>query len=370
MYHEGDAMISSTGSYPLIAQAFLLLSISSVAIGSDPASLLPAIRVSADGTHFVRGDSDVVFRPMGFNYDHDAEGRLLEDYWHSEWDRVENDFRDMQTLGVNVVRIHLQFGRFMKSPSEANAEELKQLQRLLTLAEETKLYLDLTGLGCYHKKDVPEWYNALDEQARWNAQQVFWEAVATVCSESSAIFCYDLMNEPVIGGEKAGADWLGPAFAGKHFVQYVARSTNGRTRPQAAKQWIDQMVNAVRQNDKQHLITVGFVDWSLDRPGLTSGFDPLKVAEKLDFLAVHIYPAAGKVDEALETLKGFQIGKPVIVEETFPLKCSHDEMKDFINRSGDHADGCVEDDPGVGKVRGGGSGAAIAEGIAGEVSDF
>ena len=302
---------------------------------------LPAIKVSTGGTHFISGDSGTPFRPMGFNYDHDADGRLLEDYWHSELDRVENDFRDMQSLGANVVRIHLQFGKFMKSPTEANAEELKQLQRLLTLAEETKLYLDLTGLGCYHKKDVPAWYDALDEQARWNAQQVFWEAVATVCSDSSAVFCYDLMNEPVIGGDKAGPDWLGPAFAGKHFVQFVAKSTNGRTRPEAAKQWIDQMVNAVRQHDKQHLITVGFVDWSLDRPGLTSGFDPLKVAEKLDFLAVHIYPAAGKVDEALETLKGFQIGKPVIVEETFPLKCSHDEMKAFIDRSGDHADGWI-----------------------------
>lgn len=302
---------------------------------------LPAIRISTDGTHFVSGESDTPFRPMGFNYDHDADGRLLEDYWHTEWERVENDFRDMQALGANVVRIHLQFGKFMKSATEANAEELKQLQRLLTLAEETKLYLDLTGLGCYHKKDVPAWYDALDEQARWNAQQVFWEAVATVCSESSAIFCYDLMNEPVIGGDKAGPDWLGPAFAGKHFVQFVAKSTNGRTRPEAAKQWIDQMVNAVRQHDKRHLITVGFVDWSLDRPGLTSGFDPLKVAEKLDFLAVHIYPAAGKVDEALETLKGFQIGKPVIVEETFPLKCSHDEMKAFIDRSGDQADGWI-----------------------------
>ncbi len=302
---------------------------------------LPAIHVSIDGTHFVSGDSGTPFRPMGFNYDHDADGRLLEDYWHTEWDRVENDFRDMQSLGANVVRIHLQFGKFMTSATEANADELKQLQRLLTLAEESKLYLDLTGLGCYHKKDVPAWYDALDEQARWNAQQVFWEAVATVCNDSSAVFCYDLMNEPVIGGDKAGPDWLGPAFAGKHFVQFVARSTNGRTRPEAAKQWIDQMVNAVRRHDKRHLITVGFVDWSLDRPGLTSGFDPLKVAEKLDFLAVHLYPATGKVDEALETLKGFQIGKPVIVEETFPLKCSHDEMKAFIDRSGDQADGWI-----------------------------
>ena len=308
---------------------------------ATPLLALEPIRVTADGKGFETAKSKTPFRPWGFNYDHDRSGRLIEDYWLTDWKEIEGDFAEMRALGANVVRIHLQVGKFMKSATEANSEELKQLQRLLTLAEETKLYLDLTGLGCYHKKDVPAWYDALDEQARWNAQQVFWEAVATVCNESSAVFCYDLMNEPVIGGDKAGSDWLGPAFAGKHFVQFVAKSTNGRTRPEAAKQWIDQMVNAVRQHDKRHLITVGFVDWSLDRPGLTSGFDPLKVAEKLDFVAVHIYPATGKVDEALETLKGFQIGKPVIVEETFPLKCSHDEMKDFMDRSGDHADGWI-----------------------------
>jgi len=34
---------------------------------------------------------------------------------------------------------------------------------------------------------------------------------------------------------------------------------------------------------------VGLVDWSLDRPGLTSGFVPEKIAADLDFLCVHLY---------------------------------------------------------------------------------
>ena len=48
----------------------------------------------------------------------------------------------------------------------------------MKLAEATGLYLDITGLGCYHKKDVPEWYDKLDESDRWAAQAKFWEAVA------------------------------------------------------------------------------------------------------------------------------------------------------------------------------------------------
>ena len=220
---------------------------------------LEQIRVSDDRSGFVEAGSGNRFVPFGFNYDHDADGRLIEDYWQEEWDRVDNDFRDMQKLGATLVRIHLQFGKFMKSATEANERELQQLVRLLRLAEETRLYLDLTGLGCYHKKDVPDWYDGLDEQARWKAQAVFWEAVAKTCKGSPAVFCYDLMNEPVIGGEQPAKEWLGPEFAGKHFVQFVAKQTNGRTRPEAAKQWIDQMVAAVRRHDPAHLVTVGLV---------------------------------------------------------------------------------------------------------------
>ena len=42
---------------------------------------------------------------------------------------------------------------------------------------------------------------------------------------------------------------------------------------------------------------------------------------------------AGEVDEALETLKGFALGKPVVIEETFPLKCSVEELGRFIDGS-------------------------------------
>jgi hypothetical protein len=77
---------------------------------------------------------------------------------------------------------------------------------------------------------VPPWYDALSEQERWQAQAVFWEAVAETCAESPAIFCYDLMNEPVVaGGDKQRDDWLGPGFGGKHFVQYITLDRGSRT---------------------------------------------------------------------------------------------------------------------------------------------
>ena len=311
--------------------------------GQDSARVTDGIIVAPDGRRFVQRSSGRPFVPWGFNYDHDDDGRLLEDYWVAEWPMVEEDFREMKALGANVVRIHLQFGKFMRGPDAPNPDALERLARLVTLAERTGLYLDLTGLACYRKSDVPAWYDALGEPQRWDAQARFWEAIARRCASSPAIFCYDLMNEPVVpGGDDKRTDWLGPPFADKyHYVQFIGLDRQGRSRPDVARQWIRRLTLAIRKHDRRHLITVGLVSWSLDRPGLSSGFVPRHVAGELDFISVHLYPKRGKLAEALDTLGGFDVGKPVIIEEMFPLKCSGAELGEFIQKSRGTATGWI-----------------------------
>ena len=312
--------------------------------GSAQAQLEP-IRVAGDRKSFVAEPSGRAFVPLGFNYDRDAGGTLLEDYWGRDWPRVEADFREMKALGANVVRVHLQFGRFLPTRGHPDPDNLDRLGRMLALAEKVGLYLDLTGLGCYHKADVPKWYDALDEAGRWAAQAEFWEAVAARCVVSPAVFCYDLMNEPVVPGDKQDdGDWLGkgPGLAGKFYVQKITLDPAGRPRAEVARRWLAGLREAIRRHDPKRLITVGLVDWSLDRPGrLFSGITPEIVAEELDFVSVHLYPARGKVDEALETLKGFARGKPVVIEETFPLSCSIDEFDRFVAGSRRDAAGWI-----------------------------
>jgi hypothetical protein len=159
---------------------------------------LELIRPSKDGSGFISAVSGNKFIVWGFNYDHDDAGRLIEDYWRKEWPTVVEDFKEMKVLGANTVRIHLQTAKFMQTPADPNQASLDQLARLVKLAEKTGLYLDITGLGCYHKKDVPDWYDKMDEAARWDVQTRFWEVVAETCAASPAIFCYDLMNEPIL----------------------------------------------------------------------------------------------------------------------------------------------------------------------------
>jgi hypothetical protein len=306
------------------------------------AAELEPVQVSKSKQSFVLQSSGRKFTPWGFNYDHDEQGRLIEDYWANEWAKVEQDFSEMKQLGANVVRIHLQFGKFMVSAEHANTNSLTQLGRLVRLAKDTALYLDVTGLGCYHKHEVPAWYDALPEEQRWAAQAQFWRSVARTCKDSPAIFCYDLMNEPVVPPSKGKRDdWLGGAFAGKHFVQWIALESKGRERTVIAQSWIRRLVTAIRTEDKHHLITLGLVPWSLDRPGLDSGFHPDAIVADLDFISVHIYPERGKVSEALDTLRGFAVGKPVVIEETFPLKCSLDEFGQFMRESKKTASGWI-----------------------------
>jgi hypothetical protein len=300
------------------------------------------IRVAEDRRGFILESTKRQFVPWGFNYDHDEAGRLIEDYWEGEWSKVEEDFGEMRELGANVVRIHLQFGKFMEAKNRANERALARLRLLVKLAEQERLYLDITGLACYHKQDVPGWYDDLSEAERWDAQACFWEALARTCAASPAVFCYDLMNEPVVpGGKRAAREWLGPPFAGKHFVQFITLDQLERPRPDIARAWIKRLTLAIRRHDKRHLITVGLVDWSLDRPGLTSGYVPARIADELDFLSVHIYPERGKITAALDTLKGFATGKPVVIEETFPLKCSRAEFEEFVTGSQQHAAGWI-----------------------------
>jgi hypothetical protein len=297
-----------------------------------PAAAMERVRVSDDGHAFVLANSGKPFIPWGFNYG--CTDKLIEECWGTDWPKIERDFRSMRSLGANVVRVHLQFGKFMDAPGKPNAAALDHLADLLKLAERTGLYLDLTGLACYRMADVPRWYDALSEHDRWSAQSKFWGAVAARCADSPAVFCYDLMNEPwASGGGRKPKQWYsGTQLGGFDFMQFINLDLNGRVREDIPPKWIATLRAAIREHDAHHLITVGLLPW-VKGWGFLSGLVPAKVAPEVDFIAVHIYPEAGKVDEAITNLKRFAVGKPLVIEETFPLSCSADELRKFLLES-------------------------------------
>jgi hypothetical protein len=93
------------------------------------------------------------------------------------------------------------------------------------------------------------------------------------------------------------------------------------------------MTNAIRRHDDRHLITVGLLPPDPTLGGHFSGFAPDQVVATLDFLAVHVYPRAKAVDAALDIVEEFDTDKPLLIEETFNLYCTADELEAFITGS-------------------------------------
>ena len=327
-----------------------VIELSGEAKGSDNIKLrslatdakLGLIHLSEDGTQLVCTESGSRFIAWGFNYDHDDSGRLLEDYWQEEWSTVVEDFNEMKDLGANLVRVHLQLAKFMEAADRPNEGALKQLGRLVELAETMGLYLDITGLGCYHKKDVPKWYDTMDEAGRWEVQALFWETIAKKCAESPAVFCYDLMNEPILPGEKEKeTEWLTGELGGKYFIQRISLDLAWRTRKQVAQAWVRKLVAAIQKHDERHMITVGVIPWAHIFPKAKPLFYSKEVGENLDFVSVHFYPKKGEVQKALAALAVYDVGKPLVIEEVSPLWCGEEEFDVFVDKSRDIVDGYV-----------------------------
>lgn len=303
--------------------------------------ILQKIRMSDDGTQFLVGNGEETFSPWGFNYV-GPHGTIVEEIWADDWPRIEKDFRTMRELGANVVRIHLQFGTYMASPDEAKQEELDRLKRLLDLAAETGLYLDLTGLGCYHIDRVPDWYDDLDEAKRWKAQALFWEVIAEKSAGHPAVFCYDLMNEPILAAAKEGEHpWLTGELGGMHFVQRISNDAAGREREEIVEAWVKTLTTAIRKHDPRTPITVGVIPWANVWPNAKPLFYSPSVAKHLDFVSVHFYPESNEVERSIKALAVYDIGKPLVVEETFPLNCSIEELDQFIEGTKTRSDGWI-----------------------------
>lgn len=284
------------------------------------ASAMEFVRVADDQRHFVLADSGKPFIPWGHNYavnEPDPPAPV-------DWDKVARDFDDFRQMGANVARIHLQVPHFMAGPETPNPQALAELAHWLTLAEQKGVYLDLTGLASYHIEHRAAWYDKLSDQKRWAVQARFWRAIATVCARSPAVFCYDLMNEPIATGQPKDG-WYTGRMGDYEFLQRLSLQPKGRSLDQITKAWTHLMVSAIHKQDRRHLLTVGMLPmW---------GISQQVAGRQLDFIAVHIYPETGKVDEALQTLKRFDIGKPIVVEETFPLRCDAAEEREFLLRS-------------------------------------
>jgi hypothetical protein len=304
-----------------------LLLLLSFPTGGLCAAGMERVKTAPDTNGFVLHPSGDRFLPWGHNY---ASVDILERLANDPA-RVEREFAEMKAAGTTVARIHPEMPRILVGPGKADPHALDQLKKILDIAENSGIHLKITGLACYKIKDRMAWYDSMDEQDRWETQAFFWETIARTCAGSPAVFAYDLVNEPAAVGKRADG-WYTGRMGDVEFCQRLSLTPGDRNSDAIFCEWTKRMIAAIRAHDQTHLITMGMLPF----PGAYKA-----AAEQLDFVSPHLYPKTGKVDEEIKLLKQFDWGQPIVIGETFPLKCSADDERDFLLRSRDLAHGWI-----------------------------
>ena len=306
-----------------VAVALLAVSLMTVPAGHarHTSPVVPMARICVRGRRLNAGT--VPWRAWGMNWgddDHYSVIAYFDNPTSAKLATLTSELRTAHLVGANSMRVYLELGQVMQTPTQARPRTLAALQKLLTVAEREHIYVDITGNLVWRPKFVPAWYDRLSERSRWQVQANFWRAVAHVAASSPAVLCYELTSEPIVS-ETPGY-YLGE-MDGWTFVQSIA-VRRGRNARSLARAWTRELAAAVRSQDDRP-VTIGLL------PSLHGAFAPANVADLLDMLVVHAYPQQGKAAASLAVVRGFAaFKKPVLLGETFLLLCDESTQRAFL----------------------------------------
>jgi len=293
--------------------------------GSTRPAPLPRVRVAADGRGFVTSEGRP-FAPFGVNYYRPGTGWAPQVWKKYDAAAARRDLRLLRSMGGNCVRVFLSFGSFYSKPGALDAEGLEKFDDFLAAAEEAGVYVHPTGPD--HWEGLPQWAGTdrYADETVLAAIVEFWKLFAARYRGRTTIFAYDLLNEPAVRWDtppmrRQWAEWVIRRYgsaAGAARAWGVAEETLAggiaipkaedkpvdpmlldyqRFREDIADRWTRRQAEAIRAADRDALVTVGFIQWSvpavLPRADVYSGFRPQRQAQYLDFLEIHFYPLAG-----------------------------------------------------------------------------
>jgi hypothetical protein len=257
--------------------------------------------LASAGRHYLRRDDRSIL-PVGAHYV-PVEGPDWP--WRVDAGAFEAAFGQMAAAGLDAVRIDLLWSAVEPEPGRYDEAHLAVLDQVLEAARRHGLDLHPTffigGEVGDAYWDVP-WRDGRQPHADPGMRRLQEEHVRAIARRwrgDPAVLAWDLTDEPPY--------WL-------------FRDTTDDD----ARDWTSAVVNALRAEDPDHLVTIG-------TSGQEIGFGPFRadvVAEQLDFACVHPYPIYQEdlypdgllskrmtLAAAFETALAADAGRPVMVHE-------------------------------------------------------
>jgi hypothetical protein len=324
--------------WPLLTLTIGLMLLGATSIGGLYA---PAARsqVAAMPRISVRGDQlyagPTPFRAWGMNWGVGNHNPVLAYFDHpssANFATLETELRVARQMGANSMRVPLELGQVMASPTQPRQATLSALKQLLQLAQSQRIYLDITGNIVWRPSHSPAWYEQMPWRARWQVQARFWRAVANTAWTSPAVLCYELTSEPTIS--QTPGYYYGE-IGDFYFVQSIATAPPSQ-QPALARQWTQLMARSVRSFDDRP-VTIGLL------PQNSGPFGPANIGGYLDMLSVHEYPTASNLADSIALIQAFAAyRKPVLLGETFLLFCDETTHKAFLTGASPYLAGIFE----------------------------
>ena len=249
--------------------------------------------------------------------------------WWKEFDHleVEEEFSIISDIGIDIVRIFLLWEDFQPTPDSINSISLSNLKTVADIAENKSLKLNITFFTGHMSGPnwIPSWMlnntkipapyinqvisdnkikskndggyrNMYEDKLVINAALLLVENVVRLLSNHSAVWCWNLGNEPDL------------------VISPVDENN--------VNQWVLLMRDTIKKFDQLNRpIIFGLHIISLAR---RNGFRVDKISEILDFSVMHAYPmytswADGPLDPNLVpytcVLSSILSGKPTLMEE-------------------------------------------------------
>lgn len=181
-------------------------------------------------------------------------------------DTIARDFEIIKKAKLNSIRLFVQYDDFGKA--DIRKEKLEKLKTIITLAESKQLYVIITLFDFYSDYSIEN----------WTLTHRHAETIVKTFKNNKNILAWDIKNEPNL--------------------DFKARNKEN------VLGWLEHMITVIRQNDPNHLITIG---WS-------NAEEAVHLADKIDFVSYHFYNAIADFEKETIRLEK-RIKKPILIQE-------------------------------------------------------